>query len=89
MVIAEQFSVTRTMLCVIGNILPASQIMANLQYILDDKSERPSHSIGYLPTQNRDIWAQAREHLLASGKYTVLLLSLLAIVTSARVSVID
>jgi len=42
--------------------------MSNLKYILEDQSDRPSHPIGYLPTQDRDVWAQARQHLIENGK---------------------
>ena len=55
-------------ICSAGSILPVSQIMSNIKYIMEDKSERPSHPLGYLTSQNRDVWAQTRDNLLASGE---------------------
>ena len=42
--------------------------MSNIKFIMEDKSERPSHPLGYLTSQNRDVWAQTRDNLLASGE---------------------
>ncbi|XP_067935231.1 carnitine O-palmitoyltransferase 2, mitochondrial-like [Watersipora subatra] len=50
-----------------GNVLPAAQIMTNLKHILNDASEKPSHSLGWLTAQNRDVWANARQRLLDNG----------------------
>ena len=59
-------------ICSAGSILPVSQIMSNIKYIMEDKSERPSHPLGYLTSQNRDVWAQTRDNLLASGELVCL-----------------
>ena len=52
----------------LGNILPASQIMSNLKYIMEDTSPKPSHPLGFLTSENRDVWAGARDRLLANGE---------------------
>jgi len=51
----------------LGNIRPAEEIMANLQYVLADKSDSPSHPVGYLTTETRDVWSSVREKLAAAG----------------------
>lgn len=53
----------------LGNIRPAEDIMANLQYILADKSDAPSHPVGYLTTENRDVWSSVREKLASAGLF--------------------
>jgi len=41
--------------------------MANLHFILTDKSEAPSHPVGFLTSENRDVWSYLREELLSAG----------------------
>jgi len=53
----------------LGNIRPAEDIMADLQYILADKSAAPSHPVGYLTSENRDVWSTVREKLASAGLY--------------------
>ena len=43
--------------------------MANLQYILADKSHPPSHPVGYLTSETRDVWSSVREKLVSAGLY--------------------
>ncbi|KAJ9579432.1 hypothetical protein L9F63_024456 [Diploptera punctata] len=50
-----------------GNILPPSDILACMKFILDDTAPPAEFPIGILTTENRDIWAQAREHLESTG----------------------
>ena len=60
----------------VGSILPsASQIMPNIEYTMEDKSERPpsqSHPLRYLTSQNHDIRAKTRDDLQAIGKLVCL-----------------
>jgi carnitine O-palmitoyltransferase 2 len=50
-----------------GNIRPAAEIMAQLRYILADKSPTPGYPIGVLTTERRDVWSRLREKLQAAG----------------------
>lgn len=50
-----------------GNIMPPSHIYSHMSYILSDSRKRPSHPISLLTTENRDVWAEAREHLEQLG----------------------
>ncbi|XP_072026451.1 carnitine O-palmitoyltransferase 2, mitochondrial-like isoform X2 [Amphiura filiformis] len=47
-----------------GNIVPPAEIQAHLQYILKDNTPPPEHPLGYLTTENRDIWASLRTQLV-------------------------
>lgn len=42
-----------------------------LQYIMDDDSAVGQHPLGILTTENRDVWAEAREHLESLGNREV------------------
>nr|XP_039258344.1 carnitine O-palmitoyltransferase 2, mitochondrial-like [Styela clava] len=53
-----------------NNILPVENIMQNLKSILEDKVAKPQHELAYLSSEDRDTWANAREHLLQSGNVT-------------------
>lgn len=57
------------MLCSIlsGNILPPSDLLACLKYILDDTAPPADYPVGVLTTENRDVWAKARQHLESIG----------------------
>lgn len=50
-----------------GNVRSPNEILSCLKYIIDDKSSRPEHSVGVLTSENRDVWAKAREKLVAAG----------------------
>jgi len=53
----------------LGNIVSAEQIMANLQFILADKSAAPSHPVGYLTSERRDVWNTLREKFASAGPF--------------------
>lgn len=55
-----------------GNILPAQVIYSNLKSIVDENAPRPDHEISYLTSEERDIWAEAREHLVQTGNVSQL-----------------
>lgn len=42
-----------------------------LQYIMDDNSAVSQYPLGVLTTENRDVWAEAREHLESLGNREV------------------
>ncbi|XP_054722651.1 carnitine O-palmitoyltransferase 2, mitochondrial-like [Uloborus diversus] len=50
-----------------GNIMPPAYIFSLMSYILTDSCPPPSHPISYLTTENRDTWAEARNHLEKLG----------------------
>ncbi|XP_036300949.1 carnitine O-palmitoyltransferase 2, mitochondrial isoform X1 [Pipistrellus kuhlii] len=50
-----------------GNIVSASEIQAHLKYILSDNSPAPEFPLAYLPSENRDIWAELRQKLESGG----------------------
>lgn len=50
-----------------GNIVSASEIQAHLKYILSDNSPAPEFPLAYLPSENRDIWAELRQKLVSGG----------------------
>ncbi|XP_021926262.1 carnitine O-palmitoyltransferase 2, mitochondrial isoform X2 [Zootermopsis nevadensis] len=50
-----------------GNILPPSDLLACLKYILDDTAPPADYPVGVLTTENRDVWAKARQHLESIG----------------------
>lgn len=50
-----------------GNIVSASEIQAHLKYILSDNSPPPKFPLAYLPTENRDTWAELRQKLVSGG----------------------
>jgi len=70
-------------MCVsVGNIVAAEQIMANLQFIIADKSAAPSHPVGYLTCEPRDLWSTVREKLASAGRSVCLFICLLVSVIS-------
>lgn len=57
-----------------GNILPPAEIHSHLQYILNDTTTPPEHPVGYLTSENRDVWASLRQQLeSSSGKNSEIL----------------
>ncbi|KAK6618059.1 hypothetical protein RUM44_002501 [Polyplax serrata] len=48
-----------------GDILPAEDIYTCFKHIIDSDLKLNKNSIGVLTTENRDIWAKAREHLVS------------------------
>ncbi|XP_063217851.1 carnitine O-palmitoyltransferase 2, mitochondrial [Bacillus rossius redtenbacheri] len=50
-----------------GNILPPSDLLASMKYIIDDTSPAAEYPIGILTTEQRDTWAQVRKHLADTG----------------------
>ncbi|KAK1338965.1 hypothetical protein QTO34_019634 [Cnephaeus nilssonii] len=50
-----------------GNIVSTSEIQAHLKYILSDNSPAPEFPLAYLPSENRDIWAELRQKLVSGG----------------------
>ncbi|KAM6218160.1 carnitine O-palmitoyltransferase 2, mitochondrial [Rhynchocyon petersi] len=50
-----------------GNVVSASEIKAHLKYILSDSSPAPELSVTYLPSENRDVWAELRQKLVSDG----------------------
>ena len=51
-----------------GNIRPASEILANIRYILDDKSPAPDYPLGVMTSQDRDTWTRG-ERAAPGGRY--------------------
>lgn len=50
-----------------GNLVKPAEIHSHLQYILSDQTPAPSHPLGVLTSENRDVWASLREKLVAAG----------------------
>lgn len=50
-----------------GNLVKAAEILANLKYILDDSTTEPTYPLGFLTKENRDVWANLRNKLIAAG----------------------
>ncbi|XP_038068074.1 carnitine O-palmitoyltransferase 2, mitochondrial-like [Patiria miniata] len=46
-----------------GNMLPPSVIHANIHYILQDNAPPTEHPVGYLTSENRNVWATLRRHM--------------------------
>lgn len=55
--------------CFTGNILPGDVIKSNLAYILNDQCGPAEYPVGVFTTQDRDLWTDMREKLVAAGKY--------------------
>lgn len=51
----------------LGNILPVNVLMGILESILVDQSPADPYPIGVLTTQNRDKWAEIRDHMTKSS----------------------
>ena len=52
----------------VGNILPETELMASIQYILDQKRTENDHPVAVMTSQDRDTWSTVREKLVASGQ---------------------
>ncbi|CAL8077711.1 unnamed protein product [Orchesella dallaii] len=50
-----------------GNILPISVLMGSLEFILNDQTPPAKDPIGVMTTENRNKWADVREHLVTSS----------------------
>lgn len=50
-----------------GNMVKPAEIQAHLKYILADPTPVPSFPLGFLTTENRDVWAKLRDRLQAAG----------------------
>lgn len=61
-----------------GNVRSPVEILSCLKYIINDKSSRPEHSIGALTSENRDVWAKAREKLAAAGNSIITFIVIVA-----------
>lgn len=55
-----------------GNIVSPSEIQAHLQSILSDHSPVPEFPLAYLTSENRDVWAQLRQELMAGDNEELL-----------------
>ena len=53
-----------------GQMLPAEKIAATMKYLCEDlKEEKNKHPLGYFTADNRDRWANAREHIEALSEH--------------------
>lgn len=50
-----------------GNLVRPAEIQSHLKYILSDQTPAPDFPVGFLTSENRDVWAELREKLLAAG----------------------
>lgn len=50
-----------------GNLVKPAKIQSHLKYILSDSAPVPSFPVGVLTSENRDVWADLREKLVAAG----------------------
>ncbi|KPP59902.1 carnitine O-palmitoyltransferase 2, mitochondrial-like [Scleropages formosus] len=50
-----------------GNMLKPAEILAHLRYILVDSAPPPDFPLGFLTSENRDVWAGLREKLVEMG----------------------
>ncbi|XP_035272282.1 carnitine O-palmitoyltransferase 2, mitochondrial [Anguilla anguilla] len=50
-----------------GNLVKPAEIQSHLEYVLSDPSPAPAFPLGFLTSENRDVWAGLREKLLGSG----------------------
>lgn len=50
-----------------GNLVNPAEIHSHLKYILSDQTPAPAFPLGFLTSENRDVWAELREKLLAAG----------------------
>ncbi|XP_069837730.1 carnitine O-palmitoyltransferase 2, mitochondrial isoform X2 [Dendropsophus ebraccatus] len=50
-----------------GNIVKAAEIQAHLKHILSDQSAEAEFPLGYLTSEDRNIWAKVRQKLIDNG----------------------
>uniref|UniRef100_A0A3Q1CY03 Carnitine O-palmitoyltransferase 2, mitochondrial n=2 Tax=Amphiprion ocellaris TaxID=80972 RepID=A0A3Q1CY03_AMPOC len=50
-----------------GNLVKPAEIQSHLKYILSDSAEAPAFPLGVLTSENRDVWAELRDKLIAAG----------------------
>ncbi|KAJ8392518.1 hypothetical protein AAFF_G00073960 [Aldrovandia affinis] len=55
-----------------GNLVKPAEIQSHLQFILSDPTPAPAFPLGFLTSENRDVWAGLREKLLGAGNGEVL-----------------
>lgn len=55
-----------------GNLVKPAEIHSHLKYILSDETPAPASPIGVLTSENRDVWANLREKLVANGNGALL-----------------
>lgn len=54
-----------------GDILSPEEIFTCLKYILEKDDKLNTQSLGLLTTENRDVWAKAREHITQLSQVNV------------------
>ncbi|KAG7487662.1 hypothetical protein MATL_G00025920 [Megalops atlanticus] len=55
-----------------GNLVKPAEIQSHLKFILSDPTPAPAFPLGFLTSENRDVWAGLREKLLGAGNGEVL-----------------
>uniref|UniRef100_A0A3Q3W9A7 Choline/carnitine acyltransferase domain-containing protein n=1 Tax=Mola mola TaxID=94237 RepID=A0A3Q3W9A7_MOLML len=50
-----------------GNLVKPAEIQSHLKYILSDPTPAPAFPLGVLTSENRDVWADLRDKLVAAG----------------------
>lgn len=59
------------LLLFIGSMLAARDIHACIKYILQDPVTPSQHPVGYLTSENRDTWAEARRWLMENNSQQI------------------
>lgn len=52
---------------ILGNILSPKTILSCLDFILKDNQSPAEYAVGILTTENRNVWADARQHMIKAG----------------------
>ncbi|KAH9508189.1 Carnitine O-palmitoyltransferase 2, mitochondrial [Bulinus truncatus] len=47
-----------------GNIIPETEVLSHLKFILEDQTSCPEHPVSALTTEHRDVWSRARIQLI-------------------------
>ncbi|XP_023674577.1 carnitine O-palmitoyltransferase 2, mitochondrial isoform X1 [Paramormyrops kingsleyae] len=55
-----------------GNMVKPAEVQAHLRHILSNSTPAPAFPLGFLTSENRDVWAGLRERLLKAGNGEVL-----------------
>jgi hypothetical protein len=50
-----------------GDVLPPDEIMGGLEAILQENLAESEAPIGLMTTENRDVWAETREHMISQS----------------------